>query len=206
MNLRHYIRLLRRRKRVIIALFIYFSLGLVSGYCQEFVPYQERSMRFVQGVSFSEDGNTMYFTLPHKEFLQELGLATDDAPRLAIYFAFRNEGGWSKPELMSFSGVYKDYEPTLAVRGKWMFFNTNRPDSGTKTLSKNGIWFSRRKHGEWQEPRSLKNLNEDDWEESYPAITRKKVLFYVKETETASGSAYHIFQTRFRGVKTTRGK
>lgn len=177
-----------------------------DSYCQEFVPYSDRAMRLVQGISFSEDGNTLYFALPHKEYLQTKGESAVDAPRLAIYSAERNGNSWSEPVMLSFSGVSKDYEPTISPSGKWLFFNSNRTLLGDTLLKKNDIWFSAFKKGSWQLPQALGKLNTMEWEESYPSISRKGHLIYVAETPSDSNSNYGLYETRFKGVHTRPGK
>lgn len=188
----------------VFALFIFLYSAYLS-FGQDFSPYEDRAMRLVQGISFSEDGQTLYFTLPHREYLRKLGKLTDGVPRLAIYSATREAEAWSEPSLLSFSGQNKDYEPTVSPDGKWLMFNTNRTPSGDSSLLKNDIWYSAFKKGTWQEPKSLSRLNTPGWEESYPALSRKGQLIYVAESKSSSGNQYGLYETRFRGVKTKRG-
>ncbi len=177
-----------------------------GSYAQDFTPYTDRAMRLVQGISFSEDGGTCYFTLPHKEFLSKQGLPSDHAPRLAMYSASRNGDGWGKPVLLSFSGESKDYEPTVTPDGKYLLFNTNRAPIGDSTILKNDIWFSASKDGVWQLPQRLKKLNTLHWEESYPTVSLKGELIYVAERPFKEKSNYGLYETYFKGVKTKQGK
>ncbi|MEQ9425633.1 MAG: hypothetical protein RJQ09_14505 [Cyclobacteriaceae bacterium] len=172
---------------------------------QSFTPYPERPMRLVQGISFTPDGKTMYFTLPHKEYLESKGMdSNDDTPILAIYSAVNDNGTWSTPEPIPFLDKYKEYEPTLSPDGKLMLFNSNRPKSGTKPQEKNDIWFSEKVGEMWSAPRNLGPLN-TELEESYPSITNDSTLIYVAEKIINGVSEYAIHITRFNGTNTLPG-
>lgn len=175
-------------------------------FAQDFTPYPERHMRLVQGISFSEDGNTMYFTLPHSEYRQATGVGEEGDPRLSIYYASFNGSTWDPPMLVSFSGKYKDYEPTLSSGGDVLFFNSNRPTSGSKELEKNDIWYSTRRNGQWEEPKPLKKLNNAATEESYATISKDGDLYYVAEEVLQGKSIYGIYSTKFKGGKTKPGE
>ncbi len=173
---------------------------------QPFVPYEENHKRLVQSISFSPDGQVMYFTLPHQEYTKAKGLPMNDpTPRLAIYQARKINGAWGEPELIPFSGKYKDYEPSVSPAGDVMLFNSNRPKTGAVPLEKNNIWFSTNENGVWQEPQCLVNLNADELEESYPTISQSGKLIYVAEKIVNDQSQYAVYETQFTGTTTKPG-
>ncbi len=170
---------------------------------QQFLPYPERHRRFVQSIGFSPDGNTLYFTLPHREYLEAQGIEIDEnTPRLAIYTAQKTQKGWSNPTLVPFAGRYKEYEPTLSPDGKIMLFNSDRPKSGTDPVELNNLWYSRMKNGVWQEPQHLPGIYAESKEVSYATITKKNDLYFVTEREIEGKKRYSVFYTKFKGEKT----
>lgn len=134
-------------------------------------------------------------------------ITSDTVPRLAIYSSSQKTNGkWSEPRLWTFSGKYKDYEPTISPDGQLLFFNSNRPLSGSRIESKNNIWFSSLENGTWQEPKSLQHINTNEFEESYPSMASNSKLIYSKEVVVSGKSQYHLFETYFDGVHTKNGK
>ncbi|WP_299110675.1 hypothetical protein [uncultured Winogradskyella sp.] len=172
---------------------------------QRFQPYEENAKRLVQGISFSNHDSTLLFSLPHKEFLLFQGhKISEKTPRLAIYKAQKEENHWTTPVLLSFSGHYKDYEPTISPNGKILFFNSNRPING-KDVTKTNIWFSEKENDQWNTPKFMFYLNEKDEEQSYPTISKYGKLIYTKEVIEGGKSHYYLFETHFAGVDTKMG-
>lgn len=187
---------------------LWFLLFLASWtfFGQQFTPFAESYNRLVQGVSFSEDGNSLFMALPHKERMEALHEAIENSPPLAIYKTHRiANGGWAKPELLSFSGKYKDYEPTTSPDGHWLFFNSNRPTHGDVAHMKNNIWFVEKTLDGWSTPETLEKINHIDLEVSYPTISKDKKLIYSREVVTDNESEYHLYETQFDGVSTMPG-
>lgn len=171
---------------------------------QRFTPYPENHKRLVQGISFINDMSVAYFTLPHQEYGKVLGDNTDAYPRLAIYCAQIENGKWNTPSLVSFSGTFTDYEPSLSPDGSLMFFNTNRPQSGDIPMDKNDIWYSEKHASGWGSPIRLE-LNTSEYEESYPTITSSGWLYYLAERMIGARSGYGIYETKFNGMETMEG-
>ncbi|SHG45502.1 PD40 domain-containing protein [Flagellimonas flava] len=186
-------------------LFLLCQLQVLS---QEFKPYGQHHQRLVQGIGFSPNSKILYFTLPHKEYLLKSKDSTlaDEAPRLALYKAKKNGSIWGKPNLLPFSGLYKDYEPSISPNGLLLLFNSNRPSKGDKPLPRNGIWFSRFKRGKWKSPKPLSKLNTIKLEQSYATVSQNRIMVYVAEKVVAGKSKYTLYQTKFKGVRTKKGK
>ncbi len=191
-------------KQLILLISFLFCSELTA---QEFPPYSNRHKRLVQSISFTPDGKQMYFTLPHREYLEAKGESiTEETPRLAIYSAKLVNGTWSEPEMISFGGQYKEYEPTLSPDGELLLFNSNRPIEGTEPLAKNNIWFSRKVAGKWSEPQYIPAINTIEFEESYATITADNQLFFLNETPVGDKFQYSIFTTKFDGKATQPAK
>lgn len=184
---------------------ICFLLLIVSFECfsQQWPPYPERHRRLVQSVSFAPDG-TLYFTLPHREYLESQGKTVlPETPRLVIYSARWDVDHWTTPQIIEFGGRFKEYEPTVSPDGKLMFFNSNRPVEGEEPLEKNSIWYSKKINDRWSEPEYIPAINTTEFEESYATITKDGQLFFVAEKLKADSTfEYAVYTTKFEGKDT----
>jgi len=178
-------------------IFLALVIQLVA-YGQPWKPYPERHKRLVQSIGFSPDGTVLYFCLMHREYLQAMGEKVDDkTPLLAIYQAQKTEEGWGNPQLLSFSGDFKDYEPTLSPDGKYLFFNSQRLVDGVPVGKLNNIWYSELKENGWSEARYLSEVNTIEFEESYPTITADGKLYFVAGREENGKLNYGLYSTQF---------
>ncbi|WP_353780047.1 hypothetical protein [Winogradskyella sp. 3972H.M.0a.05] len=188
-----------------IILITLFFIAQVS-IAQNFTPYKERAQRLVQGVSFSDNDSVMYFSMPHREYLASHNIKiSGDTPRLALYRANAEENTWTEPVLLSISGEYKDYEPTISPTGKLLFFNSDRPVNG-KQVSKNNIWYVEKEGDKWSSPKFMVHLSEVKEEQSYPTISNDGKLIYSREVVENGKSNYYLFETHFEGENTKKGK
>lgn len=101
-------------------------------------------------AAFTPDGKTVYFTRADFQF--------SDNTIMESHF---KGGKWTKPEVASFSGVWRDSEPHVSPDGTKLFFVSNRPASGDKPLLANfsgrsfpgaNIWYVEKKAKSWGEP------------------------------------------------------
>ncbi|WP_136465020.1 PD40 domain-containing protein [Flagellimonas onchidii] len=97
--------------------------------------------------TFSADGNELFFAK------SEQAWASGDM-KSAIYHAVKQNGAWSTPKIVSFSGTYDDSDPHLSKDGKTLFFISDRPATLTKTSA--DIWMvTRDENGTWEIPEVL---------------------------------------------------
>jgi hypothetical protein len=170
-----------------------------------FQPWPHDAYAFVNAVAFSPDDARMY----HASFLARVAAHRGEtlpagAPELGIFESVRrSDGSWGEPALVSFSGRFKDYEPTLAPDGSFMIFNSWRPLPGqpANVPGRNNLWLSRRTpDGGWGDPVSLAAINRPDTEESYSAITADGRVFYLQEVPRPGGAPdYDIYVSRLTG-------
>jgi Tol biopolymer transport system component len=69
--------------------------------------------------TFTPDGNTMYFTK-----------ATIDWGYIAIFYSEKKASGWTSPEAVNFTGIYRDTDPLVSADGKRLYFGSDRPLDG----------------------------------------------------------------------------
>ncbi len=172
-----------------------------------FKPYEQRERALVQSVGFSPDGNKLYITLFHQLIRKQAGDTSNAYPEVAIYEADKVGDKWSDPSLLSFSGKYEDYEPTVSPDGNYIFYNSNRPlTKGDKPFSSNNIWYVERRGGAWSEPVYCTAINNREYGEDYPAITRTNKIYFMKELPSPKNDSvrnYKIYVTAFPGTGTT---
>ena len=72
-----------------------------------------------------------------------------------LYFSYKKEGRWSKPEVAPFSGKNNDEYPSFDSSTQRLFFSSKRPISGTEEQAKNDIWYVELETGEWSTPKHL---------------------------------------------------
>lgn len=178
---------------------------------ESFVPYPERPRRLIQSIGFSPNEDTMYFALPHREYLESQGKDVNDkTPRLAIYFAAKTGEGWGDPQPIDFGDFdgYNAYEPTISSDGQTMIFNSPRLADGSpvKDRDPNNLWFSEKKNGKWQQPKYFQNINSKELEESYSTLTEDGELIYLQQSKIDDKVDFTLVSTQFKGEKTKKGK
>ncbi|MGE0560506.1 MAG: hypothetical protein AB7O47_01700 [Flavobacteriales bacterium] len=111
----------------------------------------------------------------------------------------KNNGVWSSPTLVSFSGNYNDLEPFLAPNGLRLYFASNRPTSDTATTPKDfDIWYVERSETTkpWGEPINLGAPVNSSYNEFYPAISQHYNLYFTSD-RTGSKGKDDIFYSAF---------
>ncbi|HZU27916.1 MAG TPA: hypothetical protein VFA04_20465 [Bryobacteraceae bacterium] len=100
------------------------------------------------GGALTADGNTIYFTR--------------SVPLHYLYSlceSHRVHGRWTTPEILPFSGQYRDSDPVLSPDGRRMYFVSDRPVCDNRRHCEDrhnfDIWFSTQVHGRWGEPERL---------------------------------------------------
>ena len=120
-----------------------------------FNPWGADSYRTINAIEFAPDGQSMFVALETARVAKIEGrAASPDAPDIALYESRRDNGGWSRPQLLRFAGRFKDYEASLSPDGQWMLFNSWRPlpDGREITNRKNNLWLTRRTPQGWSTP------------------------------------------------------
>ena len=98
------------------------------------------------GIAISPDLSEIYFTRRGESPNPKIG---------KIMFTKELNGVWTKPEVVSFSGVYNDMEPLITPNGKRLIFGSNRPQE------KDGIpgmflqWYVEKTDDGWSESKVL---------------------------------------------------
>lgn len=135
--------------------------------------------------TFEPDGKTVYM-----------------ANNGAICFSKKVTNHWTKPKPVSFTGQYKDWDPTLTPDGKRLLFVSNRPylapDGSAKTG--NHLWISQRiDDGRWSEPRHLDSpVNESGFVNYGPSISASGTICFCSSNRDGH-KGMHAYLCRWAG-------
>ncbi|NMO22570.1 hypothetical protein HPC49_51880 [Pyxidicoccus fallax] len=135
------------------------------------------------GAAFTPDGNTVYFNRADP---------TRFTFQLVMVSHFRN-GRWTKPEVASFSGRWRDIDPALSPDGKKLFFASNRPVKEGEPVRKDfDVWMVEREGNGWSAPRHVPEVSTDETETN-TSVTADGAL-YVTRTPTSPGGKRAIYR------------
>lgn len=127
--------------------------------------------------TISPKGDEIFFTL------QQAGFASS-----TILHLLQKSGQWSKPEVASFSGRFRDLEASFSPDGQTIYFSSDRPLTGDKTKDFD-IWKVKKlPNGRWGDPENLGSNVNSDKNEFYPSKTSSGNLYFTVETGYGKGS------------------
>jgi hypothetical protein len=133
---------------------------------------------------FSPDGNEFYWSL-------------SGAPYPAIVVMRQNNGRWSKPEIVPFSGKYLDYDMAFTPDGKRLFFCSRRPlDGNGPPTDHTDFWFVERHGAGWSDARHLEGPVNSKVQEYYPIFAQNGTLCFSSTRPGGHGGG-DIYRARF---------
>lgn len=100
-----------------------------------------------------------------------------------IMYMKEENGFWSAPQIMSFSGQYNDGNPFLSIDGNKLYFNSNRPLEKDGKAEDYDIWFIERIGNGWDKPRNLgPPVNTENWD-CWGSAAKNGTLYYTYESD-----------------------
>ena len=103
---------------------------------------------------------------------------------MTIVEARRAASGWSEPEVASFSGIWRDGDPSFAPDGKTLYFISNRPlpgDSAGTIRREFNMWSVKSAaNGSWAEPVPLDSRLNTGGSAFAPSVTARGDLYYSR--------------------------
>jgi len=142
----------------------------------------------VRDFTMSADGKEAYLTV--QNLLEDVS---------AIVRITRTKDAWSEPQLIPFSGQYRDIEPFLSADGLRLYFSSNRPLNGTTGDAKDyDIWYAERKtpSGAWSSPVNLGAPVNTTYNEFYPSVTRNGNIYFTTDAPNSTGKDDIFFSKR----------
>jgi len=135
------------------------------------------------GGTPSPDGKTLYFD--------------KTVPAHCLYVLCEShfvEGKWNKPEVLPFSGEYRDSDPVLSPDGATMFFASDRP------ATPNGmdehrfqIWQVKKTRDGWSKPALVNGAINTEGSQVFASVTNDGTMYFTSSRKTGS---YDIFRAR----------
>lgn len=124
-------------------------------------------------ATISPDNRTIMYVVTDHQF-----------QHMTLVQAERSGDGWATPRVVSFSGIWRDGDPSFAPDGRTVYFISNRPLPGDPPSTARGdynIWYAHRSaDGSWGEPAALdRSINTNDFEMS-PSVTRSGTLYFSR--------------------------
>ena len=159
-----------------------FAPGVISGPANDLSP------------AFTPDGKTVFFTRANSS-------------QSVILVSHLSGATWSTPRIASFSGTWRDLEPTMAPDGSYLIFASNRPaTAGGRAIDAyyNGaaqpgiggnLWRVDRTPNGWGEPHRLPDVVNANGSIFSPSIAADGSLYFMKPV--GSQTRFHIFRAQF---------
>jgi len=161
-------------------LFLTLLMGLTSGtIAQEVELFLEEvlSDRVEYGATLTPDKKTVYFVKTDSFYVSK--------PK-SIYKTTLNNGKWTTPKPVHFSGKYSDSSPFVSPDGKRLFFASRRPVKHQKE-SNNNLWYVNIENGQEGQPIYLTTVNSEKSEYS-PSVDQEGNLYFGSYREGGFGS------------------
>jgi len=150
------------------------------------IPYNN-----IRDLAISSNSKEAYFSI--QDALGEISV-------LAVMKKVDME--WQEPEILPFSGQFKDIEPFLSPDNLRLYFVSTRPLSDTGTVAKDyDIWYVERSNidEKWGEPINPGAPVNSKHNEFYPAITLSGNLYLTSDAPASMGKD-DIFLCSWNGV------
>jgi Tol biopolymer transport system component len=166
-------------KQALFSAFLFFVataslLAQSSAQPQVFEPNAISTADDESHPHFTADGKTLYFLKNDASF-----------NHWTIVVSREQNGKWSTPEVVPFSGQYADADPFITADGERFFFISTRPVNG-KPKQDTDIWIMKRSDADWAEPEHLAAVNSET-NEWFPTVSNNGNLYFGSERAGGKG-------------------
>jgi len=130
------------------------------------------------GGALSSDGTTLYFDVT--------------VPPHYLYVMCEShllEGKWQRPEVLPFSGLYRDTDPVLTPDGKTLLFASDRPRNGMESHSFY-IWAADKTEKGWSEPQALEGPVNSAGSQVFASVARNGNLYFTSDRNKGQFDIY----------------
>ncbi len=109
-----------------------------------------------------------------------------------IYVSHRENGKWSTPETLPFSGEYRDSDPVLATDGLTLYFVSDRPAQGLEP-NRFHAWAADRSSAGWTNLRPLRGPVNEKGNTEFVSFAANGNLYF---TSDRSGTSFDVYRSR----------
>ncbi len=102
------------------------------------------------------------------------------------------DGKWQKPEVLPFSGLYRDSDPVLTPDGKTLLFASDRPRNGIDSHDF-FIWAADKTADGWKEPRALEGPVNSDGSQVFASMANNGNIYF---TSDRNQGRFDIYRSR----------
>jgi Tol biopolymer transport system component len=150
--------------------------------------------------AFTPDGRTVLFT-------------HSDGVNRWIMISHLRKGVWSRPEVASFSGKWRDIEPAMAPDGSYLVFISNRPavaggepltgffGGASRPGAGGNIWRVNREGDGWGEPVRLPTIVNSNSAIYSPAVARDGSIYFNQPDPITKKSHIYRAQSTIHGFE-----
>jgi hypothetical protein len=103
------------------------------------------------------------------------------------------DGKWGKPEILPFSGQYRDTDPVLAPDGQSILFASDRPVIG-KDQHRWAIWHAQRTASGWEDAKLVPGAVNAEGSQVFASIAANGNIYFASDRKTGS---YDVFRSKF---------
>lgn len=138
------------------------------------------------GGALSPDGKTIYYDIT--------------VPAHYLYVMCQSrlvDGHWQKPEVLPFSGLYRDSDPVLTPDGKTLLFASDRPRNGVKSHSFY-IWAATKTEKGWSKPRLLEGSVNSAGSQVFASMASNGNLYFTSDRKNGQ---FDIYRSRLENGK-----
>lgn len=135
------------------------------------------------GGTLAPDGKTLYFD--------------KTVPAHYLYVLCESKfvnGKWDKPEVLPFSGLYRDSDPVLSPDGETMFFASDRPVTPKAADERRfQIWQVEKMNREWSNPTLVPGAINTEGSQVFASVTNDGTMYFTSSRKTGN---YDIFRSK----------
>jgi WD40-like Beta Propeller Repeat len=102
------------------------------------------------------------------------------------------DGNWGQPEILPFSGQYRDTDPVVAPDGQSILFASDRPVRG-KDLHRWSIWRAQRTATAWEDPKLVPGAVNAEGSQVFASIAANGNIYFASDRKTGS---YDVFRAK----------
>ena len=139
---------------------------------------------FESRLTFTPSRNTIYWSVTSEPSPPGSSVVS------AILTADRTAGGWTAPQIASFSGVYSDGDPFVSPYGGSLFFSSSRPGGVLADTPLNDIWVTERTASGWAVPVNLGPNVNSPGNELYASTDIRGNLYFASDRDGGQFDLY----------------